>query len=192
MVPQSNPLWKAGGQLMNVHVDRDLVVSLTRDLIRFESVNPPGNEQPVAEYLAEKMKSFGLEAEVQPFEPGRANLVARLKGKGSGHLVFTGHLDVVPPGGQEWQHGPFSGDLVDGKIYGRGSVDMKGGVASIAAAMVALKQAGFDPAADIVLAATGGEEAGMTGAIAMVEQRALEGSRWIVVAEPSDLQVFIG
>ena len=173
--------------------DRDLVVDLTRELIRFQSVNPPGNEQPVAKYLATRLRDLGLEAELEEVEAGRANVVARLHGQGSGHLVFTGHIDVVPPGGQKWAHGPFDADLVDGKrIYGRGSADMKGGVAAIAAAMASLVASNFRPTADIVLAATCGEEAGMLGARAMADRGSLQGARYLVVAEPSNLDVFIG
>jgi succinyl-diaminopimelate desuccinylase len=175
-----------------VQVDAGLVVELTRDLIRFQSVNPPGNELPPAEYLANRLRELGMEAELQELEPGRANVIGRIRGEGEGHLVFTGHLDVVPPGGQAWEHQPFDADQVDGRIYGRGSADMKGGVAAIVTAMAALVQSGFRPKADIILAATCGEEAGMMGALAMAERRSLEGSRYLVVAEPSDLNVFIG
>lgn len=171
--------------------DRDLVVNLTRDLIRFQSVNPPGNEKPVAEHLAQRMRALNIEAEVEDVEEGRANVVARIRGQGRGHLVFTGHIDVVPPGGQKWAHGPFDADLLDGRIYGRGSADMKGGVAAIVTAMVALIASGFQPKADIILAATCGEEAGMIGARAMLDRGSLEGSRYLVVAEPSNLDVFI-
>lgn len=174
-----------------VTIDRDLVISLTRDLIRFRSVNPPGNEQPVAEFLAGHLGDLGLEAEIQPVEVGRTQVIGRLPGQGDGHLVFTGHLDVVPPGGQEWTHDPFAADLEDGRIYGRGSADMKGGVAAMVAAMAALKAAGFQPRADVILAATAGEEAGMIGAGLMVKRRSLEGSRYLVVGEPSDLDIFI-
>jgi succinyl-diaminopimelate desuccinylase len=146
----------------------------------------------VAEYLAQRLRDLGIEATLQDVEDGRANVVARIRGEGRGHLVFTGHIDVVPPGGQEWSHGPFDADLVDGRIYGRGSADMKGGVASIVTAMAALVASGFRPKADIILAATYGEEAGMLGARAMAGRGSLEGSRYLVVAEPSNLDVFIG
>lgn len=177
---------------MDVRIDRDLVVELTRALIRFQSVNPPGNEQGAAEYLGKRMREFGLEVELQQLEPDRAQVIGRIKGSGTGHLVYTGHLDVVPPGSQEWSHDPFAADLVDGTIYGRGSVDMKGGVAAIVAAAAALQVAGFKPAADYIIAATAGEEAGMFGAAAMVERRSLEGSRYLVVAEPTGLDLYIG
>lgn len=168
------------------------MVELTRDLVRFPSVNPPGNEQEPAEYLGRRLVELGIEPEVQILEEGRANVIGRIRGTGSGHLVLTGHLDVVPPGGQKWEHDPFAAELVDGRIFGRGSADMKGGVAAIVTAMAALVRSGFEPKADIILAATCGEEAGMLGAEAMVVRRSLEGARWLVVAEPSDLNVFIG
>jgi len=177
---------------MTTYIDRDMVVDLTRQLIRFQSTNPPGNEEEPARWLANRMQELGLEVEVQQLEPNRANVIGRLRGSGEGHLVFTGHLDVVPPGGQRWEHGPFDADLIDDRIYGRGSADMKGGVAAIVAAAAALVREGFQPTADFVIACTAGEEAGMMGAAAMVERRTLEGSRYLVVAEPSDLDVFIG
>src|ERR1700737_3016568 len=115
-------------------VDRDLVVRLTRDLIRIRSVNPPGNEQEAAEYLGNEMRGLGLEVELQHLEEGRAQVIGRIRGAGPGHLVLTGHLDVVPPGAQKWEHDPFGGDMVDGRIFGRGSADMKGGVAAMVGA----------------------------------------------------------
>lgn len=178
--------------LSSVTPDRDLVVNLTRDLIRFQSVNPPGNEKPVAIHLSQRLRELGIEAVIEEVEEGRANVVARIRGTGSGHLVFTGHIDVVPPGGQKWQHAPFDADLVDGRIYGRGSADMKGGVASIVAAMASLVASRFQPTADVILAATCGEEAGMLGARAMAARGSLAGARYLVVAEPSNLDVFIG
>ncbi|MDQ2744891.1 MAG: M20 family metallopeptidase [Chloroflexota bacterium] len=173
-------------------VDSDLVIELTRDLIRFPTVNPPGNELPAAEYLAQRMRDLGLEVEVQVLEDNRANVIGRLKGTGQGHLVFTGHIDVVPPGGTQWRYPPFQAEMVGDRIYGRGSADMKGGVAAIVTALAALAGSGFQPAADVIAAITYGEEAGMTGAKGMVAKRSLEGSRYLVVAEPSDLGVYIG
>jgi len=175
-----------------VQVDRELLIQLTQDLVRYPSVNPPGNERPVAEFLAGFMEDLGIEANVQHLTENRANVIGRIRGESQGHVVFTGHLDVVPPGGQEWQHPPFDAELIDGRIYGRGSCDMKGGVAAMVIAAAGLVRAGFRPKADVVIACTAGEEAGMMGALAMVEARILEGSRYLVVAEPSDLNVYIG
>src|SRR5579875_2366405 len=174
-----------------VSSDSPPVVTLTRDLIRLRSVNPPGDEQPVAELLARFMEAAGLDVEVQTLEPNRANVIGRLPGLGEGHLVLAGHLDVVPPGEQSWDHDPFAGDQVDGRLYGRGSADMKGGVAAMVTAVAELARGGFRPRADVIVAATAGEEAGMLGANAMVERRSLRGSAYLVVGEPTDLDVFI-
>lgn len=173
-------------------VDRDLVIRLTRELIAYRSINPPGDEEEIARFLGGQMEALGLEVEFQRLVECRANVIARIRGSGTGHLVFTGHLDVVPPGEQPWSHGPFDADQVDDRIYGRGSADMKGGVAAMVTAAAALAASGFQPKADLVIAATAGEEAGLFGAKGMVEARSLEGSRYLVVGEPTDLEVFIG
>lgn len=172
-------------------VDRDLVVELTQELIRFRSINPPGDEEPVAEFLAGRLREFGLDAQIQPVEPGRANLIGRLPGSGDGGLVLTGHLDVVPSGEQPWAHPPFDAEMADGQIYGRGSADMKGGVAAIVAAAAALAKSEFHPQADLILAFTAGEETGLFGAKKMAERKSLQGAKYLVVAEPTDLNVFI-
>src|SRR5947209_5623448 len=173
-------------------VDRDLVVRLTRDLIRYPSVNPPGDEEEIARFLGGQMEALGLEVELQPLVERRANVLGRIRGSGAGHLVLTGHIDVVPPGEQPWIHEPFGADRVDGRIYGRGSADMKGGVAAMVTAAAALAASGFQPKADLIIAATAGEEAGLFGAKGMVKARSLDGSRYLVVGEPTDLDVFIG
>src|SRR5579859_6543440 len=173
--------------------DKNFVVDLTRALVRYPTVNPPGNEQESAEFVGKHMEALGLEVEVQRFAEHRANVLGRMRGSGDKRaLVLTGHLDVVPPGGQEWSHSPFDAVLEDGRIYGRGSCDMKGGVAAMVAGVKSLLGNGFRPRGDIVLAFTAGEEAGMQGAQVMVERRSLEEAGYLVVGEPSDINVYIG
>src|SRR4051794_8510046 len=96
-------------------------VELLRDLIRIDTSNPPGNERPCIDYLTRLLR----EHDVEPVILGaadRPNLVARLRGRGdSPPLLLYGHLDVVPANPAEWQHGPFSGDFVDGIVWGRGA-----------------------------------------------------------------------
>ena len=140
-------------------VDRAEVVALARDLIRLDTSNPPGNEEPAMRLLGAYLSSWGLAVEYVEVEPGRPNLFARLKGQASsGHLVLSGHMDVVPPGTIPWDHDPFAADLVGHRIVGRGATDMKGGVAAMAVALTTLARAGFRPAADIILAISIGEE----------------------------------
>ncbi|MDQ3608691.1 MAG: M20/M25/M40 family metallo-hydrolase, partial [Actinomycetota bacterium] len=105
---------------------------LLRDLIRTRSVNPPGDEQAVAELLAARAEAWGLRPRLVSVEPGRPNLILDLAGTGERpSVMLSGHSDTVPPGEAPWEHDPFSGDLVDGDVWGRGTTDMKAGVAAM-------------------------------------------------------------
>ena len=102
-------------------------IGLTRDLIRVDSSNPPGNETPAALVLKDYLEANGLECELVARDPDRANLVARIPGNGTGpSLALVGHTDVVPADAQDWKRPPFSGDVDDdGYLWGRGALDMK-------------------------------------------------------------------
>lgn len=166
------------------------VVDLTRRLIRFNTVNPPGNEEEAMRYLALYLEGYGIEATIDPIEAGRANLIARIRGNSDqGHLVLSGHMDVVSAGEKQWTHDPFAADVVDGRIVGRGAADMKGGIAAMAVALTVLARTGFVPSADLVLAVSAGEERFGLGAKHMAATRCLEGCGQIVVGEPTGLEV---
>jgi len=137
-------------------------ISLTRDLVRVDSSNPPGNETPAALVLKRYLEANGLECELVARDPDRANLVARIPGKGTGpSLALLGHTDVVPADAQDWQHGPFSGDVDDdGYLWGRGTVDMKNETATRAVAMAVLAREGFQPNGDLIYIAEADEEDG--------------------------------
>ncbi|KJS37314.1 MAG: hypothetical protein VR70_12695, partial [Rhodospirillaceae bacterium BRH_c57] len=144
------------------------VVALTRRLIAFDTINPPGNEQACAEYLRDILAAAGFETDLHALGAGRASLVARLGGgaNGSDPLCFTGHIDTVPLGAQPWTRDPFAGEIVDGKLYGRGSTDMKGGVAAfVIACIVEAERLRDGPG--VVLVITAGEETGCDGAAAL-------------------------
>ena len=101
-------------------------IELTRALLRFNTINPPGNEQPCADYLGGLLEAAGFTIRSYPMGENRTNLVARIGGSaGKKPLCFSGHTDVVPLGAAPWSTAPFGGDIEDGKIYGRGSSDMK-------------------------------------------------------------------
>jgi succinyl-diaminopimelate desuccinylase len=140
------------------------VVKLTQELIRIPSVNPPGGEEAVARHLAKVLEAEGISSELQWVEPGRPNLIARL-GSGEGpHLVFNGHMDVVGAGERSnWTVEPFAGEIRDGRIIGRGSCDMKGGVAALACAFIAIHRAGIDLDGTLSFTAVMGEETGSVG-----------------------------
>ena len=169
---------------------RELVEHL-RALIRLRTVNPPGDEILAARYLADVLAAAGLEPRLlEPF-PGRGNVVARLRGDGSGGgpLLLLGHLDVVPADAARWTRDPFGGEIADGYVYGRGAVDMKAMVAMELQVVLGLaadvRAAGGRPdrdpvpglRRDVIFAATADEEAG-----------GYQGAGWIVDHEPELLR----
>jgi succinyl-diaminopimelate desuccinylase len=166
------------------------VIDLTRELVRFNTVNPPGDEEAAMRHLGGYFADRGIAVEYQPLAPNRVNLVARLHGRGDGHLVLCGHMDVVHPGTSEWEHDPFAADIVNGTLIGRGATDMKGGVAAMAQSLVELAESGFEPSADLVVAITCGEEVDMAGARLLDASQALEGTHNVVIGEPTGLDIF--
>ncbi|MEQ4303517.1 M20/M25/M40 family metallo-hydrolase [Plantactinospora sp. B6F1] len=145
----------------------DEVVELCRDLIRIDSTNTGDPETTVgeraaAEYVAAKLAEVGVEAHLRESAPGRTSLVARIPGTdpGRGALLVHGHLDVVPADASEWSVHPFSGEIADGYLWGRGAIDMKDFDAMVLAVVRDWRRTGVRPPRDLVLAFTADEEAG--------------------------------
>jgi acetylornithine deacetylase/succinyl-diaminopimelate desuccinylase-like protein len=140
---------------------REEVVGLLRDLLRLDTANPPGNETQAAELLRAYLEETGVDCELYARVPERANLVARIAGRGAGpSLLLLSHTDTVPADPAEWSVGPWSGELADGQVWGRGALDMKGQVAASAVAIASLAREGFEPRGDLVFAACADEEVG--------------------------------
>jgi acetylornithine deacetylase/succinyl-diaminopimelate desuccinylase-like protein len=140
---------------------RDEVTTVLQDLIRLDTVNPPGNETRAAEYLRAYLERSGVACELYARIPERASLVARIPGRGDGpSLLFLSHTDTVLADAAEWKVDPWSGELRDGEVWGRGALDMKGQVAASAVAIASLARDGFEPAGDLIFAATADEEVG--------------------------------
>jgi len=136
-------------------------IELTRQLIRFDTTNPPGAEAACVDYIAKLLADAGLETRILALDPARPNLIARFPGRGAAPpLLLHGHVDVVPTAGQHWSRPPFAADLVEGEVWGRGSVDMKGGVAMMLSALLRIRAEGLEPAGDVLLAVVCDEEAG--------------------------------
>jgi acetylornithine deacetylase/succinyl-diaminopimelate desuccinylase-like protein len=149
-------------------------VDVLRTLIRFNTVNPPGNEREAAEWLAGYLRDAGLETELCGAEPERQNLVATLAGEHDGpSLGYLGHLDTVLADPADWSHDPWAADVVDGTLYGRGAVDMKNQVAAEAVAVAHLARNGWrPPRGALKLFAVADEEVGgQLGAKWLTQQR---------------------
>ena len=147
---------------------------LLQELIRFNTVNPPGNERPAQEHLAAILRDAGFEVRLLGRTEERPNLVARLRGHGDGPtLCLLSHVDTVYATPDDWRHDPWSGDLADGCVWGRGALDMKSQTAAEVAAAVELARGGWRPAGDLLVVAVVDEETG--GA---------EGAKWLCEHHP--------
>ncbi len=175
-----------------MNIQREGAIELLQSLIRINSVNPPGNELEVAEALVEYAKDAGFNPEMKKLSSNRANVVIHLEGKDSKRapLILSGHLDTVPIGYNRWEQDPYSGKIVDGKLFGRGASDMKSGVAALVEAMVLLKKSGVVPGADIIFVGTAGEEVDCIGASKLIEDGTIKNAGAMVIAEPSNGEVF--
>jgi succinyl-diaminopimelate desuccinylase len=150
-------------------LDEGELIGLTRDLVRIPSVvragQPGANEAAVAAHVEGWMRAHGLEIEVHDVAPGRPNVLGSIGDPGGPTLLLEGHTDVVTEGDASlWKHAPFGGDMVDGRIYGRGSADMKSGLAAAMVAAAAIKRSGVPLGGRLVVGALVDEEGDMIGA----------------------------
>ena len=151
-------------------------VALLRDYLRVNSTNPPGNELEAARFLRDFLAKQGIEAQILDtveLGAGRANLYARVKGNGGKRAIaLVHHMDVVPATASTWSVPPYSGEIRDGFVYGRGALDMKSeGIAQLMA-VVALKRGGVPLTRDLVIVANADEELGSTGAVTFADKHA--------------------
>src|SRR6185436_5324338 len=149
---------------------RDEAVKLLQELIRIDTTNPPGNERAAAIHLQKLLEADGIETRLLDYAPGRANLYARLKGDGSRRpIILLSHTDVVLAEPQRWTVPPFSGELRDGFVYGRGATDMKGTATVHATLLRLLKRFNVRLKRDVILLAVADEEAGGSGALSVIK-----------------------
>jgi succinyl-diaminopimelate desuccinylase len=172
----------------DLDIDRDGLIAFCRDLVRARSVHDPAaglTERPAAELVAAKMREFGWEPRVEEVTPGRPNVLATVAGGGHGPTIaFVGHTDVGTEGRRsDWTVDPFGGEIRDGRLYGRGSADMKSGLAAAIFAVRALQLAGPFPGR-IALCALVDEEGLMLGAKHLAASGLLAGAAGAIVCEP--------
>jgi len=155
-----------------------------------DSSDSGGSELAVARCISSYLETKGIHAEVDEFVPGRANLSARIRGSDAcGSLVFSGHLDTLPIGEQPWTIPPFGAEIRDGRMYGRGTADMKSGVAALTVAFARIAATGRPLRGDLILALSAGESSSCLGAKRFVERGSLVGASALLVAEPTSLAV---
>ncbi len=173
------------------------LLNILKRLVQIPTVNPPGKTDEIVNFLISEVfkEEEGFHNEIIASEKGDVelkNLVSKI-GNGKEKIVLSGHLDVVPVGDlTQWEHEPFSADIVDDKLFGRGAADMKSGITMLIGAMKNLKEIPeFLEKYTIVFLGTADEEAGMTGALKLVRKRVLKNSILIVIAEPTDMNLAI-
>jgi acetylornithine deacetylase/succinyl-diaminopimelate desuccinylase-like protein len=157
---------------------RQEVTDLLQGLIRVDTVNPPGNEIRAATLLRDYFATSGIPCELPAREADRPSVVARLTGDGGPTLALLSHTDTVIADPQEWDRDPWSGDLVDGEVWGRGALDMKGHVAAAAVAFASLHREGFRPAGDLLFVSSADEEVGVPAG------QVGPGLQWLAIARP--------
>lgn len=174
---------------MNTHDD---LVTLTQELVRIDSQNPGANEQACAQYVSRFLTEAGIEHDFMRVEEGRSNVVVRIPGRGEKPpLVFLAHMDTVPVG-DDWSVEPLAAERRNGRIYGRGSADMKSGLAVVLTILRELSDSDRSLAGDVWLVATVDEEGPeMKGAVALTEAGILPDPCYVLAPEPTGLNLRI-
>lgn len=169
-------------------MDDNAKLELLMELIQINTVN--GHEQPAAEYLKQVLTTHGIEARLIEQAPHRADLVAEIGQQPGPVLVLAGHLDTVDVGDlTKWQTEPFGGQVKDGQIYGRGSVDMKGGLAAMITALIELKEAGLPKHGQVRLLATIDEEGAGQGALELTRRGLVDDASALIIGEATNNQL---
>jgi succinyl-diaminopimelate desuccinylase len=167
-------------------------LEITRELVQIESMNPPGRELECAQYVGKLLQDAGLQVSYHEFADGRTSVVARLAGSGGkAPICFGGHIDTVPLGAKPWSKNPFAGEVSDGKIYGRGTTDMKAGVAAYVCTALQLARLPRGKA-DVLFVSVAGEETGCQGSFDLARARAVRDARALVIAEPTSNYPIVG
>ena len=167
-------------------------VSLTKSLLRFDTVNPPGRERDCARFAGAMLEEWGYSVEYFEYQEGRTSVVARAGGNDrKAPLCLTGHLDVVPLGSRTWTKDPFSGETDGDKLYGRGASDMKAGVAAILLAARSYARS-LSNTPGIVIVLTAAEEGGCVGSAQLAKTALLGKAGAMVVGEPTSNYPLVG
>lgn len=173
--------------------DGNEIEKVCSEIVKIKSFNPPGNEKEAAEFCGKYLMASGFSIEYIHHSDLRASVIGHLPGnkKGPGVLMCS-HIDTVPVGAVEWEHDPFGGELIDGKIWGRGSSDMKSGAAASLVACKAIVDSGFERNGDLWVCFSAGEEVDFLGARQIVKQIKGQDLKVILIPEPSSNEIYLG
>ena len=188
-------MWRNGDIMQNIFdlIDKDELIDIFSKAVDIPSTNPTGNEKPMCEYVESLLRQNDIDYFTVAVEKDRYDIIAKIKGKSDKDaVVFTGHMDVVPVSDDEikrWNTPPFKATIKDGKLFGRGSADMKSGLISAIYSMILLKRHNITPSRDIILAATIDEENYMKGSKALHDNPIFENAKYLIVCEPTDMKI---
>jgi succinyl-diaminopimelate desuccinylase len=167
-------------------------ISFLQQIVAIDSCDPPGGELDIAKRVHHQLRALGIESELDEFLPGRANVLGRIRGAGEKPaFVFSAHMDTVPVGSVPWLRSPFSGEISDGSLYGRGSSDMKSALVAMIAAAERLVAQRHELKGDVLLAFTAGESTNLLGARRFAERGLKSEIGAFLCGEPSDLDIVI-
>jgi succinyl-diaminopimelate desuccinylase len=178
--------FKKGASLLRINEEtKQETVDLVQRLIQIESSNPPGNENRIAAFIKAYLSQKGINVTQLPLEAGRSSLVARIPGKQPGSIVLCGHMDTVNAHEEKWTVPPFAGQIEEDRIWGRGSADMKSGVAVILELAKLITQNKFTPRKDLALVFTADEEQAYRGARSVVQSGLIDDAEFLIITEPT-------
>jgi succinyl-diaminopimelate desuccinylase len=178
-----------------MHFNEELrkeTIDLLQSLVRIRSTNPPGNEDEIASFAQGYLHAHGISCRRVGLSDGRSSVIARVEGREPGSIVLCGHLDTVRIEEESWTVSPFDAQIADGKMWGRGTSDMKAGVAMIMKLGVWLAQWEEAPRKTVILALTADEENGFGGARSIAEAGLLDNAELLVVTEPTEGHPYVG
>ncbi|MBY9081393.1 M20 family metallopeptidase [Paenibacillus sp. HN-1] len=172
---------------------REFAIPFLQRLIAVDTCNPPGNEHRLSVVLEPFLNEAGIPCEIVPLDSKRSNVTAALKGSGHRRLMFCGHMDTVSPwSASAGQYAPHGADISGNRIYGRGTSDMKSGLAAMLLAMMSLRQDGIRLDGDLLFLATAGEEVDSCGARMYLDRHSTRDLDGIVIGEPTSGKVALG
>jgi len=169
------------------------IVELLETLIKIRSVNPPGEEDRVADFIEAYLAELGIDSQRVPLEAGRSSVVARIPGESEGSIVLCGHMDTVDTDPEKWTStDPFTPKRDGDRLWGLGAADMKSGVAAILQAAKEIVREGVAPSHDLVLAFTADEERAYRGAASVAASGLIDDALLLLITEPTGRSAYVG